>query len=154
MHVHIPIILLAVTGLFSQVGSAQSVQSDAELEQFKIEIGQPNGVLVFTGRASRGYHRAYACPNFLVAESVVEATRGAQVRQRSASAQRKSLNNYLQRNHCKPAKGKFRILAKGREVEINHGQEASEYWTALKVSTIEGQETGLVFDASPYAAST
>ncbi len=154
MRVLITIILLATTGLFSQVGSAQSEQSDIELEQFKIEIGEPDGVLTFTGRASRGYYRAYACPTFLVAESVVEATRGAQIRQPSASAQRKSMNVYLQRNRCKPAKGKFRILGKGREVEINHGQEASEYWTALKVSTIEGQEMGLVFDASPYAPST
>jgi hypothetical protein len=58
---------------------------------------------------------------------------------------------YMRRNACKPCVGKYRLLAKGREVEINHGFEASANWAALEVSDPNSKRAGLLFDASPYA---
>lgn len=147
-------LLLILAGAVPQKVSAQPQKADEELQQFKIEIGEPDGVLDFSGKAAHGYVRAYVCPTFLVAETVIEAIRGTQVRQSNAAAQKRLMNIFLRRSLCKPAKGGFRIVAKGREVEINFGQEASEYWTALDVLTKDGIPMGLVFDASPYAHST
>jgi hypothetical protein len=130
-------------------GNMESAQQ--ELEQFKVEVGAPDGILSLSGRSHKGYYRGYRCPSFIAAESVVEAVRGAQVKQTSAAANTRSMKIYMQRNACKPAVGKYGLLAKGREVEINRGFEASENWVALEVSDPTGKRAGLLFDASPYA---
>lgn len=145
--------ILAFGALASLVSpaTAQTGTSIQPLEQWMIEVGAPGGVVKLSGKPHRGYYRAYECSHFAAAEAVVGAILDGHHRRVTSHAQTAMLKSALRRFTCSPARGAYRVNRIGREVEINHGQESSENWTALSASTASNVQVGLVFDSSPYA---
>lgn len=140
-------LLIAATLIAAPPPAATQTNAPLQsLAQWRIEMGAPDGVITLSGKPHRGYHRAYQCARFAVARAVVTAVPSGR-----STAQTAALKVALRRHGCTPARGTYQVHAVGREVEINHGPEASENWTALDAMTASGRRVGLVFDSSPYA---
>lgn len=127
-----------------------SAQPQTALDAWKQQVGAADGILRLTGQAHGGYHRAYVCRDFGTASAVVRAIPRAGASGNSATVQSLALQRALRQRNCRPAVGRFRVVALGPETEIDHGVEAAEFWTALDARARTGP-VGLVFDSSPYA---
>jgi hypothetical protein len=125
-------------------------QPSTSLEAWKIAVAAPDGILRLSGRGHGAYHRGYACADFAAAKAVVGAipvrTQGRPLAPLQAAALTRALRVY----GCRPAVGQFQVVTLGPEVEIDHGVEATEFWTALDARA-GSRAVGLVFDSSPYA---
>lgn len=125
-------------------------QPSASLEAWKIAVAAPDGILRLSERGDGAYHRGYACADFAAAKSVVGAIPVMTQDSALAPLQAAALTRALRVHGCRPAVGHFQVVALGPEVEIDHGVEAAEFWTALDARAGR-RAVGLVFDSSPYA---
>lgn len=125
-------------------------QPGGSLEAWKIAVAAPDGILRLSGRTHGAYHRGYACADFAAAKAVVSAIPVRAQSRPLAPMQAAALARALRVHGCRPAVGQFQVLALGPEVEIDHGVEAAEFWTALGARA-GPRAVGLVFDSSPYA---
>lgn len=125
-------------------------QPGASREAWKIAVAAPDGILRLSGWAHGAYHRGYACADFAAAKAVVGAIPVRTQSRPSPPTQSAALTRALRAHGCRPAVGEFQVVALGPEVEIDHGVEAAEFWTALDARA-GPRAVGLVFDASPYA---
>lgn len=140
----------AVTLAVGGVGATQPT-SDLDIASWGAMVGAPNGDLSLSGTSHRGYYRAYHCARFADARAVVAAIPHGKQPRITAHAQTAAMRAALKRLRCTPASGAYHVTGLGPEVEINHGFEASENWTALEALAASGRTVGLVFDSSPYA---
>ncbi len=128
-------------------GLAQiALEPTQTLEEWQIEVGVPDGILQLSGQQHGFYYRAYHCPSFDIAQSIV-----AMLAEADAGARPIAMDVAMEEQNCRPAKGEYQVLILGGEVEITRGFEAQEYWTALDVRAGNGNAAGLIFDSSPYA---
>jgi hypothetical protein len=133
-------------------GAAQPT-SGLDIASWGTTVGAPNGDLLLSGTSHRGYYRAYHCARFADARAVIAAIPPPKQPRVTARAQTAAMRSALKRLRCMPASGTYQVTGLGPEVEINHGFEASENWTALEALATGGRTVGLVFDSSPYAIS-
>ena len=113
-------------------------------------IDRRTGEVRFSGRAHCSYVRAYACPHFDAAQSVIAAIPASGETAAFVARQVAAMRSALRRHGCSPARGTFYLTDAGAEVTINHGYEAEEVWIAASARNIHHRELGLIIDASPY----
>lgn len=121
-------------------------QPGGSLEAWKIAVAGPDGILGLSGEGPGGY----ACADFAAAKAVVSAIPVRAQSRPLAPMQAAALARALRVHGCRPAVGQFQVVALGPEVEIEHGVEVAEFWTALDARA-GPRAVGLVFDSSPYA---
>ena len=138
-------------------GPQTRLASADRLDEWK-QVHAPSGTITLTGRKHGQYYRAYLCPTYAAAVSVVTSTRAAATRVKDPKRLKSDFNRSLRRAHCvpisSPAQSSFyKPFDVGTFAVIDWGFEAQEEWTPIRAFNPDGQVVNLVYDASVYAIS-
>jgi len=143
-----------LAALFLTVLSSVAQDRQAALEEW---VRDPThtfeGRIRLTGvRHNKTYYRGYRCRDYETATFIIATVEKSKLHEKTAKGQRGILLRVLAAQGCQPAaRGDYLPIELGPSVSLDLGYEAGEDWTALRVKAPDGDEIGLVYDASVYA---